>query len=73
MSIHDTSWNPTAAAAAANDGHAWPSSCPIFTGNLPDHAGKPMEVHLGGQAPLFINADVADPGLVRLGGQSPLF
>lgn len=73
MTIYDAPWNPTTAAAAANEGHDWPSSRPAFSSGVPDHVGDPAQVHLGGQAPMFIHADVADPGLVRLGGQSPMF
>ena len=34
--------------------------------------GFHSQVTLGGQAPLFIDTDVVDSGLVRIGGQSPL-
>ena len=73
MTIPHAPWNPTAAAAAANKSHKWPEDRPSPHGGVPPHPGYPAQVHLGGQAPMFVHADVADMGLVRLGGQSPMF
>ena len=73
MNTHDDFWNPTALAAAENESYAWPADIRAPMGNVPDHAGEVTHVRLGGQAPMFIHSDDAEPCLVRLGGQSPMF
>jgi hypothetical protein len=40
---------------------------------VPPPAAQAPSLRLGGLAPLFAPADIADPGRLRMGGLSPLF